>query len=562
MEIYALMAEWLESHTKEEIFRACQSRRVPATPVLTVADVAESAHLRERGFFAEISSPTAGALRLPGAPYRFAATPWSLRLPAPALGAHNDLVFGEWLPSDDKATRRQGDKAKTDEASTLLPAEGEGTAAIAPLALSPSRLVALSPPPPPGADPAAYPLRGLRVANFGWVWAAPVAGHLLADMGAEVIKVESRRRVDITRKVPPQLGGQPDASFLSQNSYRDQLSVTLNLADPAAVDLARRLVAVSDVVIENFSPGVMARYGLAYPDLVKLRPDLLMISMSATGQSGPLRDIITYGSTLSALTGFDSLNGYDGERPLPMGTTFQDPLMGLYGAFAVLSALAHRRRTGEGQYIDMAQVEAAGSMLGAPLLDYFWNGRVAGPRGNRDPHMAPHGVYPTRPEEGGEAHLQGGRWIAVACRTDADWQALCAAAERPDWAADPRFATLAGRKAHEDDLDALLAGWTATSTNSALAERLQARGVPAAPALSTRELFEDPHYRARGSWVEVDHPYGRETIYGLPFHLSETPGGIRRATPLLGQDNSAIFEDLLGLPPAEVARLTASGTLT
>lgn len=415
--------------------------------------------------------------------------------------------------------------------------------------------------PPPLSPAEAFALRSFRVLNFGWVWAAPVAAHLLADMGADVLKVESRRRVDITRKVPPLLAGDPDASFLGQNIYRSQGSVRLNLADAAARPLAEKLVKLSDVVIENFSPGVMTRYGLGYERLSAIRPDLVMISMSATGQTGPMSNILTYGNTLSALTGFDSLNGYRGERPLPMGTTFQDPLMGLYAAFAVLAALAHRARTGEGQYIDMAQLEAATSMLGAPLLDYLWNGRVQGPQGNRDPHMAPHGVFPTRPEPGLDANPAGGCWIAIAVRSDGEWQRLCAVAAHADWAEDPRFRTVAGRKTHEDALESTIATWTLGFTNAELTERLQAAGIPAIPAFSTRELFEDRHYRARESWVQVDHPLGKETIYGLPFHLSETPGAIRRAAPLLGQDDAYGYQSLLGLTQAEFEQYQDNGVI-
>jgi crotonobetainyl-CoA:carnitine CoA-transferase CaiB-like acyl-CoA transferase len=561
--IHRLMAEWLASHTKEEIFRACQAQRVPTTPVLTVAEVAQSGHLRARGFFAEVESRHDGRLRLPGAPYRFSATPWSLRRPAPGLGEHNNLVFGDWLGQG----KRQEASGKRDREPGI---ESTSAANGAPPATDVRRGPIVQPTPLSPYHPlgscllplASFPLRGLRVVNFGWVWAAPVAGHLLADMGAEVIRIESRRRVDLTRQLPPLLAGHPEGSLYAQNTSRSQLSITLNLADPAALDLVRRLVAVSDVVIQNFSPGVLARHGLAYADLARLRPDLVMISMSAAGQDGPLRDVVAYGVSLAGLTGFNSLNGYPGERPLPLSVSYHDPMMGLYAAFAVLCALAHRDRTGEGQHIDLAQLEAVVSMLGAPLLDYFWNGRVGRPAGNRDPHMAPHGVFPSRPPAGAPPDAPGGHWIAIACRSDTEWRALCGVAEHPDWAADRRFAGLADRKANEDALEALLGAWTAGFTAAELTERLQRRGIPAAPALSAREVFEDPHFAARQGWVEVEHPLGRETIYGLPFHLSETPGAVRRAAPLIGQDNPYVYGQLLGLPDGQIGRLHQSGAIS
>lgn len=392
------------------------------------------------------------------------------------------------------------------------------------------------------------PLSGIRVVNFGWVWAAPVLGHILADMGAEVIKVETRRRVDVVRVMPPRLGEQPGQSMYSHNTFRNQLSITLDLRQAKAAALARRLVARSQAVVENFRPGTMARYGLDYAALARENPALVMISLSAAGQTGPLRNITTYGNTLASLTGLDSMQGYAGEQPMPPGQALVDPINGVLGAYALLCALRQARRTGEGQYIDISQWEALACLLGAPLLDYQWNGRIPGPVGNRDPLMAPHGIYPCRDDD---------TWVAIAVADDSEWQVLIDVLGRPAWALAPELTGSTGRLQAAAQLDAHLAEWTRQQTPWAVTERLQAAGVRAFPCASDAEVFEDPHLAARGAWVEVEHSVGRETIYNAPWHLSATPAAIRRPAPLLGQDNDYVFCDLLGLSAQEYAALTA-----
>ena len=397
------------------------------------------------------------------------------------------------------------------------------------------------------ATPHQFPLRGLRVINFGWVWAAPVLGHTFGDMGAEVIKVETQRRPDLIRQLPHTYNNTPNESLYSHSIFRDQLGITLDMATAQGAALARELVVTADVVVENFSPGVMGRYGLDYASLRRLRPDVVMISLSAAGQSGPQANIATYGSIIASLAGLHALQGYAGaEKPSRYGTSMTDPVVGMMGAFAVLAALRHRNRTGKGQYIDLSQWEGSATLLGGPMMDFLFNGRTQAPRGNRDEAMAPHGCYPSKGDD---------RWVTIAVESEAQWQALCQEMGQPELARDARFATLLGRHQRHDALDGIIGAWTSSMTNMEATRILQARGIAAFPSLSDVELYEDPHFKERGDWVEVQHRLGPEWIYGMPWKLSETPGGVQRAAPVMGQDNSYVFRELLGLADDQVARL-------
>lgn len=399
------------------------------------------------------------------------------------------------------------------------------------------------------------PLAGVRVIDFGWVWAGGIPGQLLADLGAEVIKVESRKRLDYMRQGRPLRGTRPDPE---QNPWfhalnRGKLSVTLNLTHPKGIELARRLCLAGDVVIENFTPGFMARIGLDYPALRAENPRLVMLSMSGTGQSGPLAGIRSYATIIAALSGMDSLVGYPGERVLGMQQPYADANAGIHAVFAVLVALRHRRRTGRGQLIDLAQLETAVGVMGEALMETLLTGRVPGTQGNDYPGFAPHGHYPC---------LGSDAWVAVAVRSDAEWEALTDALGAAPLRADARFATAAGRWRHRRELDRALGEWTRRFAPYELTVRLQRAGVAAAPILGPAELVADAHFRARGTFVEVEHPVlGREVIYGGAWRMSRTPVGVRGRAPLLGEHNQDVFGRLLGLAPEEVARLAAEDVI-
>lgn len=401
-------------------------------------------------------------------------------------------------------------------------------------------------------EPAHLPLAGIRVANFGWSWVGPVAGQTLAFLGADVIKIESHARIDINRTLPPFAEGieSPDRSLQNHAGWAGNGSVTLNLRDPRGRDLARRLVAHCDVVLENFGVGVMDRLGLGYEALRAVRPDLVFVSMPAAGLDGPLSTVRTYGTSLCSIAGLDSITGYDESGPVTMENAFADPLGGIVGAIGALLALLHRRATGRGQHVDYSQQEGVLQMMGPALMDLTMNGRVAGPIGNRHPLGvgAPHGLFPCAGDD---------RWVSIAVLTDEEWRGLVAAMHAPAWAADPRFASAAQRRVAIDELHEHLAAWTRDRDDEDVAVLLQRHGVAGAPVLNVADLLDHPHYRARGTFIEVRHPLDfTETIYGAYVKTSRTVADVRPG-PWMGQDNERVLRGLLGLEAGEYAHLVA-----
>lgn len=393
------------------------------------------------------------------------------------------------------------------------------------------------------------PLDGYRVLDFGWVLAGAIPGMVLADMGAEVIKVESRQRLDYMRLGRPIVGDQPDPEQhpMFHNVNRNKLSITLNTIHPQAVELARKLAAHCDVVIENFSPGVMDRLGLGYEDLHRIKPDLIMASISSTGQTGPLRDLRAYAPSIGALAGLDSTLGYEGGRPLGLKHAYGDICGALHTVFAIVAALYQRQRTGRGQYIDLSMLRATVATQGLGLMEYIMTGRVMQPRGNYDPTMAPYGNYPCAGED---------RWVSIAVATDEEWQGLKAALGSPAWTSDPKFASRYGRLKHRHELDQHLAQWTATRSAEAVTELLQSHGVAAIPVMGAEERLFNPHFRARGLYADIEHPaLGAEPIFNLMWNLSRTPSAIRRHAPLMGEHNRQVFCGILGMSEPEVKAL-------
>lgn len=390
--------------------------------------------------------------------------------------------------------------------------------------------------------PGKLPLEGVRVANFGWGWLGPVFGQTLSFLGAEVYKIESRARIDINRMLPPFAEGirDPDRSLQNHACWAGNGSITLNLKKPEAQELARRLVAISDIAGENFGPGVMAKFGLGYEDLRRVNETIIMVSMPAAGLFGPLKDVRTYGMSLSSLAGLDSTTGYADGVPVPFENAFADPLGGVVGALAAVLALFHRQRTGRGQHIDYSQQEGVMQMMGPHFMDYFFNGRVAGPISNKHPlrAAAPHGVFPCAGDD---------RWISIAVFTDDEWLGLLRAMGTPGWAAAPEFGTREARIRNIDALHERIAAWTRDQDDYELAALLQRHGVAAAPVANIADLLNDPHYKARGTFIEVQHPLGfKEMIYGSYVKMSRSQPRVRPG-PYMGQDNDYVFRELLGL---------------
>jgi len=379
-----------------------------------------------------------------------------------------------------------------------------------------------------------------------------VAGQTLAFLGAEVYKIESRARIDLTRTLPPFGEGvrDPNRSLSNHACWAGNGSVTLNLKKADARDLCRRLIAICDVVVENFGPGVMENLELGYERLRAVKPDIVMFSMPAAGLNGPMKDIRTYGLSLTSTTGLDSLVGYVGGPPIPVENAFSDPYNGILGAFAIIAALHHRDRTGKGQHIDYSQQEAVMQMVGPAFMDHVLNDRIAGPKGNRHPlgKAAPHGVFPCAGDD---------RWISIAVFTDQEWQGLVAATNGAEWARAPEFTRAEDRLRGIDVLHERLAEWTRQYDDRKLAAHLQEHGVAAAPVLNIGDLLHDPHYRARRTFIEVIHPLGfKETIYGAYVKTSRTEANVRPG-PVIGQDNDHVFKELLGIPEQRYRELVA-----
>jgi len=404
----------------------------------------------------------------------------------------------------------------------------------------------------------ASPLEGVRVVDMTWVWAGPCACMFLAMLGAEVIKVESRDRLDFFRRyviwpladaAPTELSTDGSMMFLSANL--NKLGVTLNLGRPEGKDLLKQLIAVSDVVVENMRPGAMARMGLGYEDLRRVNPAIIMLSSSARGGSGPESRYAGYAAVNHAIGGAAHITGYpDGPPGYALGDV--DLMNATTSAFAIVAALRYRDLTGEGQFIDYSQSEGVTSLIGEVLLEYQMTGRIPGRKGNSDELMAPHSVYPCWGVD---------RWLAIAVETDDEFAALCGLMEMPELATDPRFATAAARKRNEAALDDTIAGWTRQQDRDYVANRLCTACVAAAPSRDAQDLFRDPHLRARDVFVEVEHPEGgSHDVVGLPWKMSDCEPAIRRA-PRLGEHNDYVFRDVLGLEPAEIERLRREGVI-
>ena len=420
----------------------------------------------------------------------------------------------------------------------------------------------------------ALPLSGIRVLDFTVVWAGPYATMMLADYGAEVIRVESLQHFpSATRGLVPR----PPAALLANATHllagypdwepgerpwnrhpmfnfhaRNKLSMTVDLTRPEGHDIARRLVTLSDVIVENNSLGVMARLGLDYDTVREWKPDIIYVAMPSFGCTGPYRTFQGFGSNVEALCGLTAIRGY-ADLALRASTPvyYMDAASGAGAAFAVLCALHYRQRTGQGQFIDFAQAENMLPHIGEFFMDAAMNGRDAAPMGNHHPAMAPHNCYPCQGED---------TWLVIAVATDAEWQRLYHALGNPTWATAKKFATLPSRLQHQDELDSHLAAWTATQDARTAMEHLQAHGVAAGMVFSEPEAYADPHLQARGFFETVTHrECGTHRYPGMLWKMSKTPGNIRSAACCLGEHNDYVYRELLGMSDTEITRLRQEG---
>ncbi len=380
-------------------------------------------------------------------------------------------------------------------------------------------------------------LNNIRILDFSWVLAGPYATRLLADYGAEVIKIQ------------PLL---PEADDKFSRGYyntwnRNKLGITLNLSCARGLEIAARLIKISDIIVENFSPRVMENWGLDYPGAKKLNPDIIFLSMSVMGHSGPWRNYSGFGPAVQAFSGITRLTAYPGQPPSGIGYAYADHIAGLYGSLALLGALEYRRRTGRGQYIDLSQTETMTSLLSDAVLDCTMRGREAKPVGNISAGSVPCGVYPCRGKD---------RWCAIEVSTEEEWEGLKRALGQPAWINEARFATIASRQRNREALDRFVQVWTKNLSAEEVAAVLQEEGVPAGLVRNAADLVNDPQMRDREFFLTPAAPdFAGTLVDASPIRLADSPASYRRAAPVRGQDNEYVYRRLLGLSEDEISEL-------
>jgi len=397
-------------------------------------------------------------------------------------------------------------------------------------------------------------LQGLKVADFAWYIAGPSIPMWMAHHGAEIVRVESLTRPDELRGIEPFKDGIAgiNRSGCYANYNSNKFDIALNLNHPRGVEVAKKLVAWADVLVENFTPGTMARkWGLGYESVKEINPDIIMVSTSPMGQTGPEAEQAGFGLELVSRGGFTHFTGWPDQDAVGVGYPYTDTVTPPVAVIGIMAALEYRRRTGKGQYIDLSQHEVAVQHLTPAIIDYTVNGREGGRIGNRNPKAAPHGAYRCRGED---------RWCAVAVFTDGEWQAFCDVIGKPELKADARFADLAARKQNEDELDAIIERWSINLDPEEVMKMMQAAGIAAGVVQSGKDLIEDPQLKHRHHFWYLDHPEMGVCAYdGPPFILSETPAELNRPAPCLGEHTEHVCTKILGIPDEEFVELLADG---
>lgn len=536
----AVMA-FTRTKTKQELYEMALQDKILLAPVSNVADLCTNEQLRDRGYFVPVTHTALGAtFDYPGAFGKFSRTPCRPPVRAPRPGEHSRQVLQEVLQLDEAAI--DGLLASGVVQCQTLD-EGPLEVGAAPRRQTQPASVA--------ARDEELPLSGIRVVDFTWIGVGPITTKYQADHGAEVIRIESWAHPDGLRYGPPLMNGEigENRSYFFAACNTSKYSVTLNLTRPEARELVQQLIATADIVTESFTPNVMRRWGLDYDSLRQIKPDLIMMSTCMQGQTGPHALYPGFGNLMAGLLGFYELTGWSDGEAMTVYGAYTDFVAPRFAALCLLAALDERRRSGQGQYIDLAQSEASLHFLSPALLDYTANGRVMQRQGNRDPHMAPHGAYP----------CQGDNcWCVIAVTSDVEWQLLCQEIGQPEWGQEARFATLQGRLEHADELDVLLAQWTLTQRAEDVMTRLQSVGIAAGVVQNIQDLRDDPQLAHRGFWVALDHSeIGPLELEGHQFRFSSIPHQPRFARPEMGEHNARVLGDILGLSTEEIARLEA-----
>jgi crotonobetainyl-CoA:carnitine CoA-transferase CaiB-like acyl-CoA transferase len=509
------VAAWTATKSKAELLELAMERGLLIAPSATPRDVLESPQLAAREYFQPLERPDgAGQARQLGPFARFSGVPVRPARRAPRVGEHTSEVLEELASRSLPEAASRGDASESRE----------------------------------------LPLAGLKVLDFMWAIAGPMATRMLADYGATVVRVETTSRPDACRTMRPYIGGaagsENAALFHSCNAGKQM--ITLDLANPASREVVLDLVRWADVVCESFTPGTMKKLGFDYPSLLEVNPSVIMLSTCLMGQTGPLATYAGYGNLAAAVAGFFEMAGWPDRDPAGPFGAYTDYIAPKFNASAVLAALEHRRRTGEGRHIDLSQAEAALHFLAPALLDLCVNGRVTTRNGNRDDLFAPHGVYPTAGDDA---------WIAIAVERDAGWRALCECLGQPGLADDARFAGAPSRVEHAHALDEIVATFTAERVGAELEAELQARGVAAHRVLDSPGLVADPQLRARGHFVELESDGVHTTVEATRSQLSRTPASVAGGPPTLGRDNHTVLEELLGYDGERIVELVIAGVL-
>jgi crotonobetainyl-CoA:carnitine CoA-transferase CaiB-like acyl-CoA transferase len=499
----------------KKFFEEFQSNRLAAAPINPPSGYVHDEQTKHRNYFAEVDHPEIGQHRFPGDPYKFSASPWRIVRGAPLLGASTDKIPDEFIgPS----IWRDGGAGKERTQEEF---------AVATTANAAMR----------------KPLEGIRVISFPTGIVGPALAGLLAEQGAEVITIEAGRVIRSPQR------GQRWQVAADLESNRERKRIALDMKNPEGLALAKQLIAKSDVVVENFSARVMASWGLDYPRMKEIRPDIIMASLQAFGQTGPRRDYVSFGPILMAYSGMTYLwRDPQMERPgAASQTAFPDYVAPSYGAVAILAALIHRARTGEGQYIDISQAETAASMIGPALLELLVNGREPEPKGNFSATAAPHGCYRCKGDD---------RWCVIAIDNQDEWKRFCESIGHREWLADARFANPAARVANRAALDAEIEAWTSTHTPHQLMMLLQRDGFAAGVVQTAEDLYRDPHLRERGLARDVNHrEIGWVTRAGPTARLSHNRVIADSPAHVAGEDNEAVLGELLGLSAEDIRGL-------
>lgn len=404
--------------------------------------------------------------------------------------------------------------------------------------------------------PGKMPFEGIRVADFSWVGAGPITTRFLAEYGAEVIRIESKKRPEILRMAGPYKDKIPgiERSGYYSNRNPNKKSISLDMQHPRARDVAVRLIEKSDLVINNFRPGIMERWNLGYEDVKKIKSDIIYVSMSMQGSNGPHSKYMGFGATLNALVGINHLSGFPDKEPFGTGTNYTDHVaVPTHTAFAIIAALRHRRKTGEGQYIEVPQSETAICINPIAVMDYAINGNIQTRIGNRHFDASPHGVYKVKGKNS---------WVAIAVLNDFEWETLKKVMDNPAWAEDGKYAKVEGRLENQDELDEKIEEWTAGQEGKEMVEKLVRAGVRAGLVYNAKDVLEDPQLKARGNWVYLDHPEMGISVYNnSPVILSKTPAQLCTPAPLLGQHTVEVLKGLIKMSDEEFNSLKAESVV-